>query len=179
MTQIEVIAEYGARLATKANELTHRLKPKESPSVALFESAYLLIYLTLRPLREQWNQVGTEQTTLTLDTARYWLLREVICAVLGVDSDYGEQTDRQRDEVNTLTSDHELTYTDRQAMYDSVQFDAESVLPKKFLEYIQTRIGRTFDAQEFLGLLIAYMNALASLDRDRFVSQLLELRENG
>ena len=56
MTQIEVIEEYGARLATKANELTHRLKPKESPSVALFESAYLLIYLTLRPLREQWNQ---------------------------------------------------------------------------------------------------------------------------
>jgi hypothetical protein len=176
VTEIEVIQEYGGRLTAQANELTHKLKPKESASVALFDSAYLLIYLTLRPLREQWNHVGTDLTTVTLDTARYWLLREVICAVIGVDSDYGEQTDRQRDEVNTLTSDHEATYLDRQAMYDSIPFHAESLLPKKFLEYIQTRIGRTFDPQKFLGLLVAYMNALASLDRDRFVNQLLELR---
>jgi hypothetical protein len=178
VTQSEVIQEYGARLTTQANELTHRLKPKtrKSASEALFETAYLLIYLTLRPLREQWNLVVTKQTTVTLDTATYGLLREVICAVIGVDPDYGEQTDRQRDKVNTLTSDHELTYTDRQAMYDSLPFHAESLLPKRFLEYIQTRIGRTFDAQEFLSLLVAYSNALSSLDRVRFIDQLLELR---
>jgi hypothetical protein len=174
VTQIEVIEEYGARLATEANELTHRLKPKESPSVTLFESAYLLIYLTLRPLREQWNLVGTEQTTLTLDTAKHGLLREVICAVIGVDSDHGEQTDCQRDEVNTLTSDHERDYQLRESRYDRIP-SGEAPL-KKFLEYIQTRIGRSFDSQEMLAQLIAYANALSSLNRDRFVNQLLELR---
>jgi hypothetical protein len=97
--QIEVVAEYGARLATQSHELTLRLKPKGSASEVFFESAYLLIYLTLRPLREQWNLVGTEQTTITLDTAGYWILREVICAEIGVDPDYASQTDRQRDEV--------------------------------------------------------------------------------
>jgi hypothetical protein len=174
VTQIEVIEEYGARLATKANELTDRLKPKESPSVALFETAYLLIYLTLLPLRDQWNLVGNGQTTVTLDTARYWLLREVICAVIGMDSDYGGQTDSQRDEVNKLTTDHERDYQLRESTYDRVP-SGEPLL-KKFLEYIQTRIGRSFDSQEMLAQLIAFANALSSLDRDRFVNQLLELR---
>jgi hypothetical protein len=176
VTQIEVLEDYGARLATRANELTHTLKPKESANVALFESAYLLIYISLRPLRDQWNLVGTDQTTLTLDKAESWLLREVVCAVLGLSSDPTKLSDRQRDEVDRLTTDHELEYARRQQTYDRVPFPGESVLLKKFLEYIQTRIGRSFDDQELSAQLVAYMKALSSLDPNRFVNQLLELR---
>jgi len=181
VTQIEVLGEYGASLATKANELTHKLKPKEAANVAFFESSYLLVYLTLRPLREQWNLVGTEQTTLTLDKARYWLLREVVCAVMGVSSDAAKLTDRQRDEVNTLTTNHEVQYELRQSTYDRLPvpgdaFGRDNVLVK-FLEYIQTRIGRTFDDQELLALFLAYLTALSSLDSHHFVNELLKVRQ--
>ena len=89
MTQSEVIQEYGARLTTQANELTHRLKPKtrKSASEALFETAYLLIYLTLRPLREQWNLVVTKQTTVTLMAEVAVGIHISVCWLVHVDFD--------------------------------------------------------------------------------------------
>ena len=47
----------------------------------------------------------------------------------------------------------------------------------KFLEYIQTRIGRTFDDQELLALFLAYLTALSSLDSHHFVNELLKVRQ--
>ena len=176
--RLALIADYGQRLVKQARRLVRAFGDETSQPAARWETSYLLLYLTLRPAREQWGLILGGKTTSTVEMIEYWVLREVVCVESDFDPEYGRQTEEERAKVNDLTTQQTFVYFERQQMYDQAPYPGTTrrgTVPWVFLQNLEKRIGKTFDENQLVGLSLLCIARVRDLDPVTFMNAVASL----
>jgi hypothetical protein len=174
--RLALIADYGQRLVKQARGLVRAFGGETL--AARWETSYLLLYLTLRPAREQWGLILGGKTTTTVEMIEYWVLREVVCVESDFDPEYGRQTDEERAKVNDLTTQQTFVYLERQQMYDRAPYPGTTprgTVPWVFLQDLEKHIGKTFDENQLVGLTLLCIARVRDLDPVTFMNAVASL----
>ena len=176
--RLAVIAEFGQRLIAQTRKLVSAFKIESGEPAAYWETAYLLLYLTLRPAREQMGLKESGMTTSSLEMIEYNVLRELVCAQAGFDPEYHSQSEELRAKVNEITTQHTIGYFDRQKFYDNLPWPGDKpqgTVAWEFLLHLQTHTGRSFDQNELVVLTFLCGLTTQGLDPGSFVNSVVAL----